>query len=221
VSTALGDLARSAGYGGPLDRYVAFSNYSAFLDEPVIRPPEDPLVLFVGVLEKHKAVDTLLDAWHQVLRRVPTAKLEIIGTGRLEGELQCRVQQGGLEDSVHFRAPVPRLELRNLIDSCSCLVLPSRTEGLPRIVLEAMARARPVVATRVGGIPEFVEDGRTGRLVRPSDHVDLAEALCEVLSDPARARAMGEESRRYALERNPVREYEAGIQRLAEWIASA
>jgi glycosyltransferase involved in cell wall biosynthesis len=220
VSMTLGDLARSAGYGGPLDRFVAFSNYSAFLDEPVVRPPENPRALFVGVLEKHKAVDTLLDAWHQVLKYVPNAKLEIVGTGRLQDKLQCRVQQEGLGDSVQFRAPVPRPELRGLIDSSSCLVLPSRTEGLPRIVLEVMARARPVVATRVGGIPEFVEDGRTGRLVRPSDPLDLADALCEVLSDPARACAMGDESRQYALERNPLREYEAGIQRLAEWIAS-
>jgi glycosyltransferase involved in cell wall biosynthesis len=221
VSITLGDLARSTGYGGPLDRYLAFSNYSAFLDEPLVRPPEEPRVLFVGVLEKHKAVDTLLDAWHQVLKNVHNAKLEIVGTGRLRDSLQCRVQQEGLGDSVHFRAPVPRAELRGLIDSSSCLVLPSRTEGLPRIVLEVMARARPVVATRVGGIPEFIEDGRSGRLVRPSDPLDLADALCEVLSDPARARVMGKESRRYALERNPLREYESGIQRLAEWIASA
>ena len=117
VSMTLGDLARSAGYGGPLDRYVAFSNYSAFLDGPVVRPPEEPRVLFVGVLEKHKAVDTLLDAWHQVLKSVPKAKLEIVGTGRLENDLQDRVQQEGLGDSVHFRAPVPRPELRGLIDS--------------------------------------------------------------------------------------------------------
>jgi len=125
-----------------------------------------------------------------------------------------------LDDTVTFLDPMPQSELRVLLDQSTCLVLPSRAEGLGRVNVEAMARARPVVASAVGGIPELVDDGHTGRLVPPEDVTALADALVEVLQDREMARAMGQEARRRAVERAPHTEYEEGIARLAGWIST-
>jgi glycosyltransferase involved in cell wall biosynthesis len=218
VSEFLEELARDSGYGGPLDRFIAFSDYSTFLEHVVLPMPDEPHALFVGVLERYKGLDVLLDAWPAVLRSVPGARLTIVGTGNLEQAIRDRLLDAELEQSVRMLAPMLRPDLRSLLDCSSCLVLPSRSEGLGRIVIEAMARARPVVASRVGGIVELVVDGRTGRLVAPEDPRALAQALIELLSERDRAEAMGVEARRRAVARDPSREYEAGIEHMADWI---
>jgi glycosyltransferase involved in cell wall biosynthesis len=214
----LGQLARDADYRGPIDRFIAFSDYGAFLDHPVEPLPDGPHGLFVGALERSKAPDVLVDAWPQVLRSVPEARLTIVGSGSLEEALRDRLVDGELKESVRMLAPMPRSDLRRLMDSSSCLVVPSRSEGLGRIALEAMARGRPVVASRVGGLVELVTDGRNGRLVTAQDPSALAGALVTVLSDRGRAQALGIESRERAVARDPLREYEAGIERMADWI---
>jgi glycosyltransferase involved in cell wall biosynthesis len=100
-----------------------------------------------------------------------------------------------------------------LVAGADLLVLPSLNEGLPRVILEAMATGLPVVATSVGGIPELVMDGRTGLLVRPGDERALADAVCRVLADPDLAEAWGRAGREVA-----EREYEreANIRRYAQ-----
>ena len=220
VSQRLADLAREYGYEGPLDRFITFSDFSAFLDGAPTEPPSEPRVLFAGVLERYKAVDVLIDAWADVARRMPKARLTLVGSGRDETELRARAIRKGVDNSVVFVSHVPRSELSTLLDGSTCFVLPSRSEGLARVALEAMARGRPVVASDVGGIRELVEDGVNGRVVDCEDARGLADALVDVLSDPERARAMGVESRRRALERDPLREYESGIVRLATWISA-
>ena len=221
VSEVLAKLARDSGYTGPIDRFIAFSDYSLFLESPVLPVPGDPQVLFVGVLERYKGLDVLLDAWPTVLRSVPEARLTVVGAGSLEQTLEDRLVEDRLEQSVQMLAPMPRAELRRLLDASSCLVLPSRSEGLARIVVEAMARGRSVVATRVGGIDELVLDGCNGRLVPSEDSTALAGALVDVLGNRTRAQAMGAESRQRAVERDALGEYEAGIERMAEWIRAS
>ena len=127
-----------------------------------------------------------------------------MGTGRLEASIAERIQREQLSDSVRLLAPVPRLELRRLLDESWCLVLASRSEGLPRIILEAMAAGRPVVATRVGGIGELVTDA-SGRLVPPDDAPALASALSELLGDARQSTTMGLEARRRARRIGPPR----------------
>ena len=78
--------------------------------------------------------------------------------------------------------------------------------------------SRPVVAAKVGGLPELVEDGQNGRLVRPEDPEQLAAAIVELLRDPHKLMEMGKEGRRRALERDPLAEFESGISRLAAWV---
>jgi glycosyltransferase involved in cell wall biosynthesis len=221
VSEALGHLARESGYLGPLDRFIAFSDYSMFLEHPVRPLPDESHALFIGALERSKAPDVLLDAWPDVLRSAPEARLTIVGSGSLEQALNNRLLGGEFKASVRMLAPMLRPDLRCLMDSSSLLVVPSRSEGLGRIALEAMARGRPVVASRVGGLAELVADGRNGRLVAPEDPSALAEALVELLSDRTRAQTMGTDSRRRAVARDPLREYEGGIARMAEWIRAS
>ena len=114
---------------------------------------------------------------------------------------------------------MPRDRLRELIDESALVVVPSRSEGMGRIVLEASARSRPVVASRVGGIPELVEDGRTGLLVAPEDAGELAAAVIRLLEDPSTAAQMGRRGRELATSIDPAGGFEAGIERLALWIA--
>jgi len=220
VSGVLADRARDAGCHCPIDIHVAHSDYGEFFNRPLAALPDVPAAVFIGVLEAYKGVDVLLRAWEAVVRRLPDASLFVIGSGREEAALRAQIIGSALEDSVRFQSPVPRHELPAHIDNAWCLVLPSRSEGLPRVVLEAMARARAVVAARVGGLAELVANGRNGWLVNADDPVALAERLVQVLSDRDAAVAMGNEGRRTAQRRSPVEEYEAGIARLAAWIGS-
>ena len=220
VSEPLEQLARTAGYRGEIDRFITFSDYRMFLDRPPAPLPDTPTAAFIGVLERYKAVDVLLDAWPLVLREIPDARLWLVGAGSMHDELHRRVEASPeLTRSVEFKAPMPRNELAQLIDRSTCLVLPSRSEGLPRIVVEAMARGRAVVASTVGGMRELIDE-TNGRLVEPEDVAALAEALTSVLSDSDAAAALGAASRAQVDRRTPEQEYEAGIVRLAQWIAA-
>ena len=219
VSLVLEEQARAAGYEGPLDRHVTYSEFDAFLATPPAPVPERPVATFVGVLERYKAVDVLLDAWPAVVARVPDAELVLVGAGPLGPEVERRLATEDIP-SVRTLEPMPQAELAALLDASTCLVLPSRSEGLPRIVVEAMARGRAVVASDVGGMRELV-DRATGRLVPAEDVLALVDALAEVLGDRPRAEAMGRAGRERAESREPAAEYEAGIARLAAWVVSA
>ena len=130
--------------------------------------------MFVGVLERYKAFDTLAAAWPRVLERVD-ATLHVVGDGTLRG----LVDRGRMEWS-------PRLtpeEVAAAMDAAWLVCLPSRSEGLPRIVIEAFCRGRAVVGTRAGGIPDILEDGVNGLLVPAEDPSSLAAALVHCLQD--------------------------------------
>lgn len=157
-------------------------------------PSDDqPSVLFVGRVEPVKGLDVLIDAWPTVRARVP-AKLVIAGDGSVLEALKRRARERGVEDSVRFLGNVSNVA--DLLAQSALYVQPSHQEGLPNSVLEAMAAGLPIVATRVSGNEDLVLDGRNGRLVPPGQAERLAEALIEVLSNRAAARAMGRESRR-------------------------
>jgi glycosyltransferase involved in cell wall biosynthesis len=102
-----------------------------------------------------------------------------------------------LAGRVQFVAQVPQRELAALMRSAYVLVLPSTSEGLPRVIIEAMATGLPVIGSCVGGIPEMVENGATGFLVSPGDATALAERLRWVLEHPKEAREMGRHARTF------------------------
>lgn len=221
VSEILAAQAREAGCPAPIDIHIAYSDYSEFLTQPPQPTPDVRQVVFVGVFERYKAVDVLLDAWRLVVEQVPDGRLVMIGTGSQFDDVKRQVSRGPLAVSVSLTGQLPRRQVLDVIDRSRCLVLPSRAEGLGRVLIEAMARARPVVASAVGGIPEVFEDGKDGRLVPPGDAAALATALIELLCDPVLARELGEHGRATVENRDPAEEYDAGIARLSAWLRSA
>jgi glycosyltransferase involved in cell wall biosynthesis len=157
-------------------------------------PDGAPVVGNVAALAAHKDHATLLEAAVGVLQRVPEARFVILGEGELRPRLEARARELGLAGRcvfAGFRADVDRL-----IPAFSVFCLSSRMEGLGTSLLDAMAFARPIVATRAGGIPEAVEDGVSGRLAPVSDPQALADALVEVLRDPELQARLGAAGRR-------------------------
>jgi len=143
-----------------------------------------PEALFVGRIDAQKDVGTLLAAWPLVRKRIPAARLRIVGQGPQEAGLRELGVEG--VDWCGFQADVAPYFRTSRV-----LVLPSRWEGLPNVVLEAMSWGLPVVATAVGGSVELVREGITGHLVAPGSPVALADRLAAVLEDGAGAAAMG------------------------------
>ncbi len=177
----------------PTAVFPAFMDLEPFLDrEPLPLPPE-PRALFVGVLERYKNVDGLAEAWRRVAPGAPEARLTLVGAGtdadvvrRLVGELPRQTEW------------IERLETPEVaaaMDGSTCLLLPSRSEGLGRVVVEALCRGRPVVGAAVGGIRDLVRDGENGLLVDPADTAALADAIGRVLSDRALAERLAAAAR--------------------------
>ncbi|HYO12567.1 MAG TPA: glycosyltransferase family 4 protein [Thermoanaerobaculia bacterium] len=158
-------------------------------------------LLFVGRLRIRKGVEVLLEALRELRARHPGARLLIAGDGEHRAALESKVVELALEPAAVFlgRCDAPRV--RGLLGGAAALVVPSTYEGMPLVVLEAMEAGVPVVASRVSGIPEVVEDGITGWLVPPEDPEALAAALARVLEDPDGARRRGEAGRRRVDER--------------------
>ena len=166
-----------------------------------------PLVLSVGRFVEPKDQKILLAAWSDVVRTAPAAVLALVGSGPLEGELRAAVASLGLGDSVRFVTPRP--DLASAYSAADIFALSSLWEGLPYVILEAMAHGLPVASTNVDGIPEAVEDGVSGLLVPPRDPAALADAIVRLLEDPAMRARMGEAGQRIVRER-------FGLERMAD-----
>jgi glycosyltransferase involved in cell wall biosynthesis len=172
--------------------------FAAFLDVETFRGPVAPLparprVLFVGVLERIKGFDVLAASWQRVREALPDAELHVVGTGTL-ASVADELAGGGAE----WTASADRAGIVDALDRATLLCLPSRAEGLGRVVIEAMLRGRAVVGADAGGIPDLVDDDRTGVLAAPGDPASLAAALLRVLGDGALASRLGGEARRKA-----------------------
>jgi len=153
-------------------------------------------------LEAQKGIAFLIEAMPAILARHPDAALALAGSGSLEGELREKARALGVAEHVRFLGPYPQLlRFYPLLDF---LVLPSLWEGLPLCILEAMSLGLPIIATKVGGVGDALEDGKTARLVPPADPAALARAVIGFLDDPASARELGSAGRRAFAERHDV-----------------
>lgn len=152
----------------------------------------------IGVVARlddvHKGQSVLLRAAPRVLAAMPGATFVLVGDGRDRAALESLAAHSGVTNRVRFTGM--RMDLGDVLAALDLLVIPSlRFESVPKILLEGMAAGRPIVASRVGDIPELVEDGRTGRLVSPGDPAALADAVLACLSDPVTAAALGAAAR--------------------------
>jgi glycosyltransferase involved in cell wall biosynthesis len=154
-------------------------------------PEGAPVILFLGKLVEQKGLLDLLDAMPGVLAQVPDAHLLVLGEGPDQARGERVVRGSGIDGSVTFAGRMCCDDLVSAYGAAQVVTLPSHSEGMPLVILEAAATGRPVVATSVSGIPEFVEDGRTGSLVPPSDADTLSEALVKYLNDDALSRMAG------------------------------
>ena len=166
-----------------------------------VRADEPPLVLAVGRLIEKKGFADLVRAC-EIVRRGRSFRCSIVGKGPLESELKALVRRLGVEDVVKLTGPRPREELLELYRRASVFAAPcvvgsdGNRDGLPTVLVEAMALGVPVISTDVTGIPELVENGRTGLLVPQRDPEALAHALDRILSDRAAAMELAASARR-------------------------
>jgi len=153
-----------------------------------------PLIGIVARLVPIKAHEVFLDAAARIGRELPEARFLVVGDGERRAELEALAARWGPPGRVRFLGW--RRDLDRIYADLDVVVLTSRNEGLPVSLIEAMAAARPVVATRVGGVPDLVEDGVTGCLAPEGDAGAVAGTLRALLADPERRQAMGAAGRK-------------------------
>jgi len=156
----------------------------------------------------------LLDAVPHVIRSVPEALFFLAGDGPLRKDLERECRKRSIISSVFFLGNLE--DARSFIHEMDLLVLPSLNEGMGRVLLEAQAMGKPVIGTRVGGIPEVIREGETGLVVPPQDPEALANAILKLLKDEKKRQAMGEAARRWVDEKFGVHEMVTKISRLYE-----
>ncbi len=167
-----------------------------FLTQAATPVPETPQLVCVGRLSEQKGHLLLLEAIAPLAAAGIPFKLVLVGDGELRPQVEAAIAQYGLQSCVEITGWASSAEVRQHIVNSRVLVLPSFAEGLPVVLMEALALARPVVSTYVAGIPELVEPGRSGWLVPPGAVEELTAALREVLqADPKTLSAMGEQGR--------------------------
>jgi glycosyltransferase involved in cell wall biosynthesis len=149
----------------------------------------DEVVMFAGEISVRKGADVLCRAWQSVAAQRPHARCVMVGP--VADFVPPRVER------LDVRAAVDPIEMKALLRSARVIALPSRAEGMPMVLTEAMSLGRPFVSTPVGGIPELAAEG--GMLADVDDAAGLAERLTDLLSNPELARSIGERGRRFCV----------------------
>jgi glycosyltransferase involved in cell wall biosynthesis len=186
-------LAEEAAGKPVLAVFPGFYNAETYFAAPPAPFPATPTGLWVGTSQRVKNPELLAAAWRVVMEAVPDARLIIAGSSRLHPII--RALHNEHRDRICVYAHLAPSELRRVLDSATALILPSRSEGLSRVTMEAFARGRPVIGTRVEGITDLVKHGANGLLTSPDDAAALAEAIIRLISDRALAAKLGQRAR--------------------------
>ena len=198
-------------YGVPVSRLaivpepIDLPRWQGDFERAPRRSRSGPTVLSVARMYPRKRLGDLLHAAVELRARVPGAQVRIVGNGPEREMLDRLHRELSLGDAAVLLGDVARAALAEEYANADCFCLPSVQEGFGIVFLEAMAAGLPVVACHAAAIPEVVLDGRTGVLVPPRNPTALAAALVDLLADPERRRALGDEGRRRVAEFTPER----------------
>jgi glycosyltransferase involved in cell wall biosynthesis len=177
-----------------------------YLDRDTSPIPHAGKLVSVGRLSEQKGQLLLVEALGQLRRQGLRVELDFVGDGEMRYQLEHAIAEQGLSDSVKITGWADGETVRHILDACSAFVLPSFAEGLPVVIMEAMARGRPVLSTYVAGIPELVQPGQNGWLVAAGSADELANAVREVVTTPLEVLAeMGRNGRARVAEQHDIR----------------
>jgi glycosyltransferase involved in cell wall biosynthesis len=183
-------------------QFVAWTDIENFHKAGIHRGSQfSQVVLYAGVLIPRKGIHHLISAFSSVAETFPQSRLIIAGpedNRPYAAGLKALIKQAGLSERIEFVDKLTQEKLAHRMREACLLVLPSYSEGLPRVVYEAMAAGLPVVASAVSGIPELVQDGVTGFLVAPGDENTLADRIRWMFEHPNDAQEMGRRARVWA-----------------------
>jgi colanic acid/amylovoran biosynthesis glycosyltransferase len=177
----------------------------SFLESVVLKPPSSPRLICVGRLGEHKAQLILVAAVRRLREAGIDCEVVLAGDGPMRAQVEEAIRKAGLERQIAIIGWVSGERVKAEIAASRALVLPSFSENMPVVIMEAMALGRPVISTYIAGIPELVQPGVTGWLVPASDEIALAEAMREALAaSVGRLQAMGTTARERVMERHDV-----------------
>jgi glycosyltransferase involved in cell wall biosynthesis len=195
LSAFTSGIVREAGIE-PTLAFTTWSDLGAFAARPVQQLPREPTALAVGVLERYKNIDGIVAAWRLAAPRAPHAKLRLVGEGSRRALVEALLRE--LPEQTAWTPRLRPEEVATALDDSWCLLLPSRSEGTPRIAMEALCRGRAIVGGRAGGTPDVVRHEENGLLLEPEDVPAIADALVRLLSDRGLAERLGAQAARDA-----------------------
>jgi len=165
---------------------------SAFFEAPIQPPPVTPRLVCVGRLDKHKGQLILIEAARRLREAGINCEIVLVGDGPMRAHVERAIERAGVQREVTITGWISGEQVMAEIAASRVMVLPSFSENMPVVIMEALALCRPVISTYVAGIPELIQPGKTGWLVPAGDEIALSEAMREALSAPVdRLAAMG------------------------------
>ena len=190
---------------------------SAFFDSPIEPPPPNRRLVCVGRLDEHKAQIVLVAAARLLHEEGMRCEIVLVGDGFMRKYVEEAIRRAGLQEAITITGWVSGDRVKAEIEAARALVLPSFSENMPVVIMEAMTLGRPVISTYVGGIPELVQPGKTGWLVPAGDEVALAQAMREALITPVtQLAAMGTAARRHIFDHHDAIKEAKKLKRLFE-----
>jgi glycosyltransferase involved in cell wall biosynthesis len=213
-------------YGVDAARFAAAPESRAALRERLALDDDDPMIFSAGRFVRKKGFEYLIDAFAEVARARPRARLVLAGGGDLDAELRTRAAARGVAERVSWAGLVPQTDMAAYLAAADVVAVPSvrddagNVDGLPNVVLEALAAGRPLVATTAGGIPAVIEHDCTGVLVAERDGGALARAIDGLLGDAGRRARFGDAARAAARERFGWNRYAEALERAYDRAAS-
>jgi len=174
---------RAERLGMPKERILITPNGVDLSNCPRNLPKEKNRVIIVSRLSWEKAHKYILRAWPEVIQAVPEARFVIVGGGDERGDIEKLIKELNIGDSVEMTGELPNIEAIKEIAKSEVFICPSLAEGLGVVFIEAQACGTPPIGTRVGGIPDVIQDGENGLLIEPKNSEQIAEAIVKLLTD--------------------------------------